>query len=244
VTDRFDLREGFRLKQDKLLADLRLGQGIASHPTTRGDAAELDWVGMLSHLLPRRYGVTRAHVVDSLGNQSLQLDVVIHDQFYSPLFFEKGGAKYIPAESVYAMFEVKQQLDKGNVEDACSKIASVRALHRTSDPIPNQFNLEARKNLDTFRPLGGILAERSEWNPPLGDAFRSLITAETGDRALDLGCALNGGSFAVTWNGGEVAIETSEPTNALIYFAMKLLRSLQLMGTVPAIDYTAYDHHI
>lgn len=244
MTDRFDLHEGFRLKQDKLLADLRLGQGIAAHPTTRGDASELDWVGMLDRLLPHRYGVTKAHVIDSRGHQSLQIDVVIHDQFYSPLLFEKGGAKFIPAESVYAVFEVKQNLNKDHLGEACDKVASVRTLLRTSGPIPNQFNIEAQKDLATFHTLGGILSERSDWSPPLGDSFGTHIRANTGTRALDLGCALTGGSFEIDWRGGEAKIGTSETDNALIYFAMRLLRRLQAMGTVPAIDYTSYENAI
>jgi hypothetical protein len=244
MTDKFDLHEGFRLKQEKLLADLRLGQGIASHPTTLGDASELDWVGMLGHLLPHRYGVAKAHVIDSRANQSLQIDVVIHDQFYSPLLFEKGGAKFIPAESVYAVFEVKQNLNKDNLEQTCDKVASVRELHRTSGLIPNQFNIEAHRDLATFQPVGGILSERSEWSPPLGEAFRTHIKTNAGARSLDLGCALTGGSFEIGWRGVEATIDTSEPDSALIYFAMRLLRRLQAMGTVPAIVYSAYERSI
>jgi hypothetical protein len=38
---------------------------------------------------------------------------------------------YIPAESVYAVFEVKQDV-KGNIDYAAQKVESVRRLKRTS----------------------------------------------------------------------------------------------------------------
>src|ERR1019366_4030948 len=108
----FDLTAAFFKRQEKLCADLGLGD-IAIHPGTKGDQTELDWLRMLEEFLPKRYGVAKAFVVDSNGHQSEQIDVVIHDRHFSPLLFEVGGAKYIPAESVYAAFEVRQDLDKG-----------------------------------------------------------------------------------------------------------------------------------
>lgn len=240
---RFNLPDAFRAKQEQLLASLRMGE-VINHPTTKGDDSELNWVGMLSGLLPHRYGVTKAHVIDSHGNESLQLDVVIHDRFYSPLLFDLGGTRYVPAESVYAVFEVKQDLTRDHMIEASDKVESVRTLHRTSDYIPNQFNIEIQKDLRTFTALGGILAGRSSWSPPLGDAFTKAIEDNTGNRALDLGCALTAGAFDVFWHEITPTIETGDSDRSLIQFAMRLLRRLQLLGTVPAIDYTAYENAI
>jgi hypothetical protein len=133
---RFDLRAAFIARQQQLLADLGLSRTVADHPGTLGDATELDWVGMLQDVLPQRYGVSRAFVVDAKERRSEQLDVVIHDRHFSPLLFEVGGARFIPAEGVYAVFEVKQQINKDQVEYVGNKIASVRRLNRTSAPIP------------------------------------------------------------------------------------------------------------
>jgi hypothetical protein len=240
---RFPLDAAFKNKQDELLAALRMGQ-LVNHPTTKGDDAELNWVAMLDGLLPHRYGVTKAHVIDSLGNESLQIDVVIHDQFYSPLLFDIGGTKYVPAESVYAVFEVKQELTRSYMFEASDKVASVRDLHRTSDFIPNQFDIEIKKDLRTFTALGGVLVNRSRWTPPFGDPFTDAITENPGSRAIDIGCALEAGAFDIDWTGSAPTIETSAPERSLIHFAMRLLRRLQLLGTVPAIDYSAYENAI
>jgi len=107
-----------------------------NHPGTKGDASENVWISMLETYLPKRYQAAKAHVVDSLGNFSQQIDVVIFDRQYSPFIFTYENETIIPAESVYAVFEAKQTADAGLVAYAQEKVASVRRLHRTSLPIP------------------------------------------------------------------------------------------------------------
>src|SRR3546814_5804521 len=53
------------------------------HPRTKGDASENVWISLLETYLPKRYQAAKAHVVDSLGNFSQQIDVVIFDRQYS-----------------------------------------------------------------------------------------------------------------------------------------------------------------
>jgi hypothetical protein len=242
---RFDLSAAFFMRQEKLRGDLGLGD-IASHPGTKGDDTELNWLHMLEEFLPRRYGVARAFVVDANGNQSEQVDVVIHDRHFSPLLFEVGGAHYIPAESVYAAFEVKQELDKAHMEYAADKIATVRTLHRTTVEVPH-----AGGKYDPVIPrriIGGVLTRRSDWTPPFGEPFEKclgVLDARETDRAtwgLDIGCAVEHGGFTVRRdkNAHTLGTEHSEPKVALIYFVMRLLRQLQALGSDPAIDYDAY----
>jgi len=241
----FDLTDAFFKRQEKLRTDLGLGD-IATHPGTKGDDTELNWLRMLDDFLPRRYGVAKAFVVDSQGARSEQIDVVIHDRHFSPLLFEVGGAKYIPAESVYAAFEVKQKLSKKNLEYAADKVASVRRLHRTTIEVPHLGG--KYEPVVPKRILGGILGRRSEWNPPFGDQFKKCLgalddrDAETLAWGLDIGCAVEHGGFVVIRDGmaGSQGIEHSEVDVALIYFVMRLLRMLQAVGSAPAIDYDAY----
>lgn len=244
--ERFDLPEAFLMKQNQLAADLHAGAVVATHPTTKGDDTELNWRGMLSDLLPGRYGVARAHVIDSRFQQSPQLDIVIHDRFYSPLLFEYGSAKFIPAESVYAVFEVKQELNRGYVNEAADKISAVRSLHRTSVPIPSAMGELRRKDLERFWILGGILTSRSGWSPPFDKPFEKVLQENIGPRSIDLGAALDDGGFeAIYTDGGGLAeVRVSEEKTALIFFVTRLLHRLQQMASVPAIDYTLYGEAI
>jgi hypothetical protein len=97
-----------------------------AHPGTKGDASEEVWIEMLREYLPRRYTATKAHVVDSLGTFSQQIDVVIFDRQYSPFIFKFQGQEIVPAESIYAVFEAKQSINAGLVEYAQMKAATVR----------------------------------------------------------------------------------------------------------------------
>jgi hypothetical protein len=106
------------------------------HPGTKGDASEGVWIELLDKYLPRRYQAATAHVVDSHGKFSQQIDVVVFDRQYSPFIFNYEGQTIIPAESVYAVFEAKQTANAALIGYAQEKVASVRRLHRTSLPIP------------------------------------------------------------------------------------------------------------
>ena len=70
--------------------------------------------------------------------------------------FSIGDAKFVPVESVYAVLEVRQTLNEGNLDYAAHKAESVRRLHRTSTLIPNQFGKAITKALDEFPILAGV----------------------------------------------------------------------------------------
>jgi hypothetical protein len=66
--------------------------------------------------------------VDSQNRFSEQIDVVVFDRQYSPFIFKYANELVIPAESVYAVFEIKQSIDVNHVKYAQKKVASVRRL--------------------------------------------------------------------------------------------------------------------
>ena len=85
--------------------------------------------------LPKRYAVDSAIVIDSNGKTSDQMDVVIYDPQYTPTLLDQHDHKYIPAEAVYAVMEVKPTVNKGYLDYAGKKAASVRRLNLTSAQI-------------------------------------------------------------------------------------------------------------
>lgn len=228
--------------QDRLHASLNVARGVIGHAATKGDACEADWAGMLGTHLPSRYSVSKAFVVDSAGAISDQLDVVVYDRQYSPLLFQHGTCLYIPAESVYAVFEIKQDLSREHVLYAGDKIASVRRLRRTSTAIPHAGG--------TFTPrppnpiLGGLLTTASGWAPGLGDPLIEALGALPKDHRIDLGCALDAGGFEAEWtDGGLRTVNASEAPRALVWFFLRLLARLQALGTVTAMDISQYAVH-
>jgi hypothetical protein len=232
------LRERFLLLQENLASCLKMDRSI-HHEGEKGMASEVGWRDMLADYLPRRYSVAKAFVIDSRGEQSQQLDLVLHDRQFSPFLFNQNGALYIPAESVYAVFEVKQWLDKATLRDAGEKAASVRNLHRTSAPI--RWAGGEEKPRPPIPILAGLLCFGSLWNPPFGDPLRAALEELSTPERLDLVCALTHGSFEVRYpSGNSPAIDLSAPETALIFFFLRLLERLQAVATVPAMEIREY----
>lgn len=231
-------REWFLRQQEKMEAELREVRTVQDHPTARGDGTELHWLEMLQKRLPARYRAERAFVIDADGNRSQQIDIVIHDRQFCPVLLDTAGGIHIPAESVYAVLEVKQDLTKGQIKYAGEKIASVRRLRRTSA----EFVHATGRSRTLPKPiLGGILTFESGWSPALGGAFEASLSATLPDERLDLGCALCDGGFEVTYDEvGNLEVTRSEAESSLIFFFLRLLHRLQQIATVPAIDYLDY----
>lgn len=92
----------------------------------------------LKQVLPRRYQVTAATVVDRKGYTSGDCDVVITDDFWAPIV--KAGATessrkiHIPVEAIYGIIEVKQTLDLQVLDKAIEKLVVCRRLTRPRIP--------------------------------------------------------------------------------------------------------------
>ena len=206
------------------------------HPTSKGDASEKVWLELLQNYLPSRYQARKAFVVDSLGEFSQQMDVVIFDRQYSPFILHYEGETVVPAESVYAVFEAKQAMNAQQVSYAQAKVASVRKLHRTSLPIPHAGGTYDPKPPQPI--IGGLVAFESDWSPALGESLTNALQASEDRGHLDLGCVAAHGYFVRNVTGGEYELVAgSKPATAFLF---KLISELQKKATVPMIDIQAY----
>jgi hypothetical protein len=205
------------------------------HSGTKGDASEHVWLEFLKMYLPERYRAEKAHVVDSKGEFSQQIDVVVFDRHYSPLIFNYEGQIIIPAESVYAVLEAKQAINATYVGYAQQKAASVRALHRTSLSIPHAGGTYEPRPLPHI--LGGILTFESDWKPALGDSLINALKTDNPESRLDIGCVAAHGMFTCDDAGCHTISPLGKPATA---FLLELIARLQALGTVPMIDTRAY----
>lgn len=253
-----DLKELFNGLQEQMQTSLNVNRTYIGHPGCKGDATEQRWIDFLRTYLPNRYKVDKAIVIDSTGNVSEQMDVVIYDAIYTPFIFNQDGFMYIPAESVYAVFEVKQDVE-GHIEYAAKKVESVRKLERTS------ISMVASGKTIPARPLtkiiGGILTTTSSYSK--NDAVKNQLKKLKGLQTLDLGCLCDTGSFYVDYK--ETVPENIDPIKdnckyieqvyesrevndikfstkevSLFTFFLQLVSYLKSIGTVAAIDINAY----
>jgi hypothetical protein len=215
-----DLSEIFRRVQQEMLAQLSVG-ALFEHPSAAGHATEHHWLRLFDRYLPKRYRAAPAFVIDSTGRRSRQIDIAIFDNLYTPPLFPHTSGIHLPAESVYAVFEVKPTFSRQWLRDAAEKAASVRALHRTSVSVIGR---------SATRPppiLAGLLATTSVWTPA---TFAANLRRARQD--LNIGCCLEHGAFEDN--------HVSSPDDSLVFFIIRLLDRLRAMGTAPAIDWSAY----
>jgi len=227
------LQRAFATEQECLAAKPRSSDRVA-HDGDRGEVNEHYFIEVLRRYLPNRYTVHKASVLDSEGQISDSIDVVVFDRQYTPTLLDSELHRYVPAEAVYAVFECKPMIDKGYLEYAADKAESVRRLKRTSVAIPHAGGSYDPKR--HFEIIAGILAIDVEWADGFGDAFERCHAQLTGLRTINCGLAVNGDSFDTF----DKRVRRCKTENALVYFLFRLLNQLQSLGTVPAVDWNAY----
>ena len=235
MSEKVTLKSLYQALQKDMLAKAEFGISL-NHPVDKGDNAEANWIKWFNDYLPDRYKAAKATVIDCQGNVSDQIDIVLYDRQYSYLAFNQNEILYIPSESVYAVFEVKQELNKENMEYAGEKAESVRKLHRTSAPIPYAAGIYKPKPL--HRIIAGVLTTNSDWKYAFGNSFKKCLAKYADYQQIDCGCVLNNGAFHYDYHEAKLRISSEE--ESLVYFYLQLLILLQSLGTVPAIDLAEY----
>lgn len=251
-----DLKEMFASLQIEMNAALNVNRLAIHHQGCKGDATEDKWIDFFRKYLPKRYNVDKAMVIDHEGNVSQQIDIVVYDALYTPFIFNHDGFKYIPAESVYSVFEVKQDIN-GNIEYAGKKIESVRKLKRTSIPMICTGCKHQARPLSPI--LGGILTTTSSYAKT--ETIKEKLESLTGIQSLDLCCCADKYSFYIEYDKGFADFKgcdtksirelyesrkvitvnfNNHPDNSVFTFFLQLVQYLKLIGTVPAIDINAY----
>lgn len=256
MNNKIKLKDLFSGLQKQIEARFSTNREFVKHSGSKGDSLENVWIEWLREYLPNRYCVDKAFVIDSKGQLSHQLDLVIYDQHFTPFVFRQDGVSYIPAEGVYAVFEVKPEINKEYILYAGEKIESVRSLYRTSTHIIDRGRSHDPRPLTKI--IGGLLAiESTISNNTIEKHLKSLTPLQ----AFDMGCAVTTGSFYVEHEGKEddtimdfnkrivsfyqerkiKGIEFSLPEHSLVTFFLQLSRYLQQsIGTIAAIDLGAY----
>ena len=239
-----NLSELYKGIQKEMMASLDLSSPIP-HSTMKGDATEYDWIYFFSKYLPKRYSVDKGIVIDSEGKRSNQIDIIIYDTHFSHFIFNKSNESFrtllIPAESVFAVFEVKQKLDTQNLIYASKKAASVRNLIRTSVPVNKIDSQQSKKDL--YEIVAGLLTTKSNLVNP--DSVIDNLNVSNDSTRLDLVCSIDKFTFSVNKERTEkYDIEYCKPEHSLVFLLLSLLEKLQKMGNPPAIDYSKYKSHI
>ncbi|MDH2431445.1 hypothetical protein QCD60_02590 [Pokkaliibacter sp. MBI-7] len=246
------LRNCFKAEAGSLNAKIQYARKSITHDGIMGAINEQHFIDFLKRHLPQRYSADSGIIIDSNGKTSDQIDIVIYDNYYTPTFFSQMIHRFIPAEAVYGVIEVKPCINAKTLKAAGEKAKSVRALERTNIPVVTVNGTFTKKD---FHFIAGIIALDMDWNnniksPTLENNLKKLNKRNH----LDFGLALNSGSFDYfdepetendKNNKNEEEHKTSilnrEPKeNALGYLLFRLLSKLQTFANPPAADWKKY----
>lgn len=231
------LREALVGVEQEFLASLKQTRRAITHDPTLGDAVEEAWISLLRKYLPNRYWVAKAFAIDHQGKATDQLDCLIYDAHFTPALFGKDRHLYVPAEAVYATFEIKQSVTAAHLKAAAEKARSVRALARTSAPIPWANGVNPPKR--PFPILSGLLAMTATWRDGLGDSFLRQFGRWCGPEELDLVLTADAGFCDRSSSDRSPRVVRGE--GSLIRGLFRLLHALREKATVTAIDWDQYE---
>jgi hypothetical protein len=235
VDGRSFLRSAFAAEQEVLALQLKLSAKSITHDGVMGEVNEQHFIQILRKYLPMRYAIDHGIVIDFNGATSDQIDIVIFDHQYTPTLLDQHAHRFIPAEAVYCVLEVKPTINKTYLEYVGKKAKSVRELKRTSIPIRHAGGEFPPKPL--FPIVAGIVAADIDWAEGMAnDSFSTNIMALVDTCVLDCGLALSDRSFDTF--DGKLTLSTRD--HSLAFFLFRLLQQLQSLGTVPAIDWNRY----
>ena len=240
------LRQALSLEAQVLAKKLEQSVHSITHNGLLGELNEQHFIEVLRRYLPRRYGVSRGVVIDSNGATSDQIDIVIYDPQYTPTMLDQQDHRYVLAESVYAVLEVKPKITSETIRYAARKARSVRELRRTTHTIVHSDQPSGTPPKPLYPMLSGLVAIQADWAQGLNsDSFRSCHGSHKGQGTLSLGLALNDQAFALSYGTYDLKLshgdlEFSGEANSLAWFLFTLLKRLQDLGTCPAVDWQQY----
>ena len=135
------LLDALRGQADIALAELR-NTTTSRNPSIKGASREGTVRKFIRCFLPTSYAIGHGEIFSEHNERSRQVDVIIHDDIFSPVFKTADGGILVPCEAVYGTAEVKTRLDSNGWELAVQNIASVKRLSRPAseltDILPNR----------------------------------------------------------------------------------------------------------
>lgn len=170
------LKSAFEQIALRMRADFVESRATINHRGSAGTVREGILKKFLESYLPNTVEVTGSgEVISTDGSRSKQVDIIIKDPGTPPLYVGPDNAHQIlPAECVYGIVEVKTNLSKHALIEACENLRSVKRLEKyafSKDPLKRQTTRYGRTWSHT-PTLGIIFAFESAELETLGTALR------------------------------------------------------------------------
>lgn len=119
---------------------------IIKHNLEYGLGAENIFRNLLSEILPSKYGIGKGKIINTDGDLSSHLDVIIYDKSNFPtLFVDENKNLIVPLESIYCVIEIKSKTDASSLKQAFEGLSSIHKLNKKP-------KIKSLNNLIDYRP--------------------------------------------------------------------------------------------
>lgn len=152
------------------------------HKPSQGQFCELFVSTLLSKYLPHQFGVGSGIVVNPVGTESPQTDVIVYDRRILPPFISEATLGVFPAESVVASIEVKTELNRTSFMQAEEKAKSLMDVY-SHEAFPNTIPPPV--------PMPWLFAISGSGGQELGDAKKGAEFLDEHIKTLIGICVLN-----------------------------------------------------
>ena len=149
------------------------------HPTTIGTAREEIWGEIFEGLIPKKFVVERSvFLIDAKDNVSLEADLVIMDEMYTPYIFRYGSIKFIPIEAVAAVIQCKStSVDKKSLGEWAESIKILRTSERAVARLATMFSTGPVLTQPSTRLILILCALKTEISNELEELFDIVLLA-------------------------------------------------------------------
>lgn len=213
------------------------------HRGLRGDERALALADFLSDRLPDAFAVGSGEAIDFADNRIGELDIIIYDRLSAAPIQDSGSTVLVPAETIYAVIEVKSVLSKAETEKCLNAAKKIRALR----PFKQRF-LSARENgLDhkhLYRCPYYVFAYKSDlsaidWEQKEYDRLATLANDKSYDLDLIDRIFVMDRGFIIPQT--RFAIRDDDSKDTFLEFYINLMNFLSReRARRPAIDWMAY----
>lgn len=115
----------------KMIIDFEyIREDIKNKPGLKGQLVENTLRRFLAEYFPKSLDITSGYIIDVDGNESRQLDVIITDASKTPKFLDSDGVRVVPVECVYAVIEIKTEIQQKELDEIFENMLSVRSLEK------------------------------------------------------------------------------------------------------------------
>lgn len=213
---------------------------VFEHHGNAGDSRENAVRDYLRKVMPSNFGFSKGEMFDTAGNNSGEVDLIIYDSVFSPIFSDGSGKILTPFASCFGAIECKSTLTTAELRDCARKIEKYRLMKRSSK-ITNAAQLLPYVRIDAG---AGMKIDESHNVPLFGIfAFDNKIAFDTLLDMLKLDVAIDyivvPGKFfylarTTPWlqqlGTNHVIAETENAVAVWIMYLQAMLSRIKLVG--------------